>query len=84
VLAFGIIENGRSWLFSAKMKVVLLLIIDKGLLHPTPHRFACHRSHSWFSGGDHFLAKILLVLAFGIIENGPSCYFRQKWELCGH
>jgi hypothetical protein len=37
-----------------------------------------------FSGGDHFLAKNLLVLAFGIIENGPSCYFRQKWELCGH
>jgi hypothetical protein len=25
-----------------------------------------------------------LVLAFGIIENGPSCYFQQKWELCGH
>jgi hypothetical protein len=23
-------------------------------------------------------------LAFGIIENGPSCYFQQKWELCGH
>jgi hypothetical protein len=30
------------------------------------------------------LAKNPLVLAFGIIENGPSCYFRQKWELCGH
>jgi hypothetical protein len=24
------------------------------------------------------------VLAFGIIENGHSCYFRQKWGLCGH
>jgi len=24
------------------------------------------------------------VLAFNIIENGPSCYFQQKWELCGH
>jgi hypothetical protein len=46
--------------------------------------FPCHRSHSWFSGGDHFLAKNSLVLAFGIIENGPSCNFRQKWELCGH
>jgi hypothetical protein len=28
VLAFGIIENGCSWLFSAKMKVVWPLIID--------------------------------------------------------
>jgi hypothetical protein len=24
------------------------------------------------------------VLAFGIIENGRSCYFWQKWGLCGH
>jgi hypothetical protein len=36
----------------------------------------CHRSHSWISGGDHFLVKNLLVLAFGIIENGRSCYFQ--------
>jgi hypothetical protein len=28
VLAFGIIENGRSWLFSTKMGVVWPLIID--------------------------------------------------------
>jgi hypothetical protein len=28
VLAFGIIENGRSWLFSTKMGVVRPLIID--------------------------------------------------------
>jgi hypothetical protein len=41
--------------------------------------FPCHRSHSWISGGDHFLVKNLLVLSFGIIENGRSCYFRQKW-----
>jgi hypothetical protein len=26
----------------------------------------------------HFLVKNPLVLAFGIIENGRSCYFRQK------
>jgi hypothetical protein len=24
------------------------------------------------------------VLAFGIIENGRSCYFREKWGLWGH
>jgi hypothetical protein len=28
VLAFGVIENGRSWLFSTKMGVVWPLIID--------------------------------------------------------
>jgi hypothetical protein len=51
--------------------------IDHRLEAPThhPHMFPCHRSHSWFSGGDHFLAKNPLVLVFGIIENGPSCYF---------
>jgi hypothetical protein len=42
---------------------------------PHPPMFPCHRSHSWISGGDHFLAKNPLVLAFGIIENSPSCYF---------
>jgi hypothetical protein len=30
--------------------------------------FACHRLHSWIIGGDHFLVKNPLVLAFGIIE----------------
>jgi hypothetical protein len=55
VLAFGIIENGRSWLFSTKMGVVWPLIIDKTLIHLTPHMFPCPRSHSWISGGDHFL-----------------------------
>jgi hypothetical protein len=84
VLAFGIIENGRSWLFSTKMGVVWPFIIDQRIVHLTPHMFPCHRSHSWISGGDHFLVKNLYVLAFGIIENGHSWYFRQKWELCGH
>jgi hypothetical protein len=37
VLAFGIIENGRSWLFSTKMGVVWPLIIDQRLVHLTPH-----------------------------------------------
>jgi hypothetical protein len=75
VLAFGIIENGRSWLFSTKMVVVWPFIIDQRLIHLTPHMFPCHRSHSWISGGDHFLVKNPYVLAFGIIENGHSWLF---------
>jgi hypothetical protein len=71
-------------LFLTKMGVVWLLIIDQALIHHTPHMFPLHKSHSWFSGGDYFLAKNSLVLVIGIIENGPSCYFRQKWEMCGH
>jgi hypothetical protein len=78
VLALGIIENDHSWPFSTKMGVVWPLIIDQRLVHLTPHMFPCHRSHSWISGGDHFLVKNLLVLAFGIIENGRSCYFQQN------
>jgi hypothetical protein len=70
VLAFGIIENGRSWLFSTKMGVVWPLIIDQTLIHLTQHMFPCHRSHSWISGGDHFLVKNPYVLPFGMIENG--------------
>jgi hypothetical protein len=35
VLAFGMIENGRSWLFSTKMGVVLPLIINQRLVHLT-------------------------------------------------
>jgi hypothetical protein len=31
--------------------------------------FPFHRSHSWISGGDHFLGKNPYMLAFGIIEN---------------
>jgi hypothetical protein len=37
-----------------------------------------------FIVSHHFLAKNPLVLAFDIIENGPSGYFWQRWELCGH
>src|SRR5688572_25816842 len=70
VLAFGIIENSRSWQFSTKMGVVWPFIIDQRLIHVTPHMFPCHRSHSWISGGDHFLVKNPYVLAFGMIENG--------------
>jgi hypothetical protein len=66
-------------LFLTKIGVVWLLIINQRLVHLTPHMFPCRRSHSWISDGDHFLVKNLLVLAFGIIENGCSCYFQQKW-----
>jgi hypothetical protein len=63
---------------SEKIGVVWPLIIDQRLVHLTPHMFPCHRSHSWISGGDHFLVKNLLVLAFGIIENGRSWLFSIK------
>jgi len=46
--------------------------------------FPCHRLHSWISGGNHFLVKNSYVLAFGIIENGHSWLFSEKWGLCGH
>jgi hypothetical protein len=78
VLGFGIIENGRSWLFSTKMGVVWPLIIDQRIVHLTPHKFPCHRSHYWISVGDHFLVKNSNVLAFGIIENGRSWLFSTK------
>jgi hypothetical protein len=78
VLAFSVIENGRSWLFSTKMGVVWPLIVDQTLVHLTPHMFPCHRSHSWIYGGDHFLVKNSLVLAFGISENGRSWLFSTK------
>jgi hypothetical protein len=57
VLAFDIIENGRSWLFLTKMGDVWQLIIDQRLVRLTPHMFPCHSSHSWISGGGHFLVK---------------------------
>jgi hypothetical protein len=78
VLAFGIIENGHSWLFLTKMGVLWPMIIDQRLVHPNPHMFYCHRSHSWISGGDHFLVQKSLVLTFGIIENGRSWLFSTK------
>jgi hypothetical protein len=75
LLWFGIIENGRSWLFSTKMGVVWPLIIDQRLIHLTTHMFPCHISHSWISGGDDFLVLLKMVV---------HGYFRQKWGLCGH
>jgi hypothetical protein len=57
VLAFGIIENGRSWLFSTKMEVLWPLIIDQRLVHLTPHMSPWHISHSWIPSGDHFLVE---------------------------
>jgi hypothetical protein len=75
VLAFGVNENGCSWLFSTKMGVVWPLIIDQRLVHLTPHMFPCQRSHSWISGGGHYLVKNLLVLAFGIIEKWSFMLF---------
>jgi hypothetical protein len=82
VLAFGIIENGRSWLFLTKIGVVWPFIINRRLVQFTPHMFPCHRSHSWISGGDHFLVKNSYVLAFGIIENGHSWLFSTLLGLC--
>jgi hypothetical protein len=61
-----------------KMGVVWPLIINQMPIHLTPHMFSCHRSHSWISGGDHFLVKNPYMLAFRIIENVCSCYFWQK------
>src|SRR5690242_9819283 len=61
-----------------KMGVVCPLIIDQRIVHLTPHMFPCHRSHSWISGGDHFLVKNTYVLAFGIFENGHSWLFLTK------
>jgi hypothetical protein len=78
VLPFGIIENGCSRLFSTKMGVVWPFIIDQRLVHLTTHMFHCHRSHSWISGGDHFMVKNPYVLAFCIIENGNSWLFSTK------
>jgi hypothetical protein len=44
-------------LFSTKMGVVWPLVIYWRLVHLTPHMFPWHRSHSWISGGDHFLVN---------------------------
>jgi hypothetical protein len=66
-----------------KIEVLWPLIIDQRLIHLTPHMFPCHRSHSWISGGDHFLVKNLFVLPFGIIENGHSWLFSTKMGVVG-
>jgi hypothetical protein len=81
VLDFGIIDNDRSWLFSTKMGVVWPLIIDQRLVHLSPHMFPCHRSHSWISGGDHFLVKIhrcepsvlLKMVVHGYFDKNVGC-----------
>jgi hypothetical protein len=57
VLVFNIIENDRSWLLLKINMVVWPLIIDQRLVHVTLDMIPCHRSHSWNSGGDHFLVK---------------------------
>jgi hypothetical protein len=67
-----------------KNGVVWPLIINLNLVNSTPNMLPCHRSHSWISAGEHFLVRNPYVLAFGIIENGHSYYFRQKWGLYGH
>jgi hypothetical protein len=57
VLAFSIIENGRSWLFSTKNGGSVAVDQCVEARTPHPHMFPCHRSHYWISGGDHFLFK---------------------------
>src|SRR5687767_11360162 len=64
-----------------KMGVVWPLIINQRLVHLTPHMFPCHRSHSWISGGDHFLVKNTSELACGVTENGRSLLFSTKMEV---
>jgi hypothetical protein len=76
VLAFGIIENGHSWLFSTKMGVVWPLIFDQRFIHLTTHMFHCHRSHSWSKIRRCYPSVSLKMVIHG--------YFRQKWGLCGH
>jgi hypothetical protein len=46
--------------------------------------FPCHRSHSWISGGDHFLDKNPQGSAFAIIENGLSWLFSTKMRVMCH
>jgi hypothetical protein len=84
VLAFGIIGNGRSWLFSTKMGVVWPLIIEQRIVDLTPLMFPCHRSHSWISGGDHFLVKIRLRYYWkysfmAIFDKNGGCVAIDHW-----
>ena len=75
---YGFLKMVAHTYFHKKMGVVWPFIIDQRLINLTPHMFPCHRSHSWISGGDHFLVKNSYVLAFGIIENGRSWLFSTK------
>jgi hypothetical protein len=78
MLAFGIIENGRQNRGS-------VAIDHRPEAHtPHPHMFPCRRSHSWISGGDHFLGKNPNVLPSVLLKMVIHGYFRQKWGLCGH
>jgi hypothetical protein len=54
VLAFGIIENGRSWLLSTKMGVVWQLIIDQSLINLT---------HMCFLAIDHILGFLVVTIS---------------------
>jgi len=59
VLAFGIIENGRSWLLSTKMGVVWQLIIDQRLIHLT---------HMCFLAIDHILGFLVVTISWSKIR----------------
>jgi hypothetical protein len=81
VLAFGIIENGRSWLFSTKLGVVSPLIIDHRLVHLTPHMFLAI---------DHILGFLVETISWSKIRM-PSVLlkmvvllFSTEMGLCGH
>jgi hypothetical protein len=59
VLAFGIIENGRSWLFSTKMRVVRPLIIDQRHIH---------RTHICFLAIDFILGFLVETISWSQIS----------------
>jgi hypothetical protein len=69
VLAFGIIENGRSFYF-LKNRGCVAFDHRPEARTPHPHMFPYRGSHSWISGGDHFLVKIL----------GVSLQYYWKWS----
>jgi hypothetical protein len=48
---------------------------------PTPHMFPCHRSQYWISSDDYLFIKNPYLLVFGVIENGCSWLFFEKWGL---
>jgi hypothetical protein len=66
-------------LFSTKMGVVWPLIIDQFLVHLILHMFPCHSSHSWISGGDHFLVKIGRCWPLVLLKMLVQGNFSQKW-----
>jgi lipoprotein signal peptidase len=59
VLAFGFIENGRSWLFLTKMGVVWPFIIDQRLVHLT---------HICFLAIDHILGFLVETISWSKIR----------------